>query len=65
MKIQDDRWLTWMPRGVKVADSHAAVDEMYINEVVAKLVDINGRSHQSWDVLQAVVEVCGSRSEDN
>ncbi|XP_059078042.1 ATP-dependent RNA helicase dbp4-like [Cryptomeria japonica] len=41
-----------MPHGFKVADMHATVDGMYIDEVVTKLVDINCRPCKSWEVLQ-------------
>lgn len=36
-----------------MADLHAVVDGMCTDKVVEELVDINGRSRKSWDVLQS------------
>lgn len=53
MKSQAGRCSTWMPLGVKVANLHLHKDGMYTDEVVAVLVDIDERSHKSWDVMQS------------
>lgn len=47
------RWMpTKVPRGVKMVDMHAGVDEVCTDEVVIEAVDIKCRSRKSWDVLQ-------------
>lgn len=61
-RLGELRWMpTKVPRGVKVADMHAMVDGVCIDEVVTESVDINCRPHKSWEVLQR----CAARGRLN